>query len=67
MFGAVLMVAGILEWVYSRPVHAFFQRRNLNKSRWRQDIRGWTLANVRVAAVLTMLVGALFVFGSLNR
>jgi hypothetical protein len=67
VLGGLLVVVGILEWVFARRVHAFFHRRNRDKSRWVQDIRGWSLVNVRVSAAAMLLVGALFMFDSLNR
>ena len=63
--GAVLILLGVLQLVFAHQVQAFFQRRNIGKSSWWQDVRGWSLANVRVNGVLMILVRIMFVVGTL--
>ena len=57
--GIVLALAGVLQVWNATRIHAFFSRRNEGKTRWRQDMRGWSVNMARrygIAAIAGGLI-----------
>jgi hypothetical protein len=64
VLGLLFVVFGIVQLVFARQIHAYFERRNEGRSQWKQNPRGWSLAMTRFAGIVPILSGLfLIAFG----
>jgi len=57
--GGLLVLLGVLQVWRAPQIYSFFRRRNRAKTRWRQNMKGWSAAlsrNYGIAAVVGGLV-----------
>jgi hypothetical protein len=63
--GVFFVLFGVGQLVFARRIHAYYRRRNEERSRWKQNPRGWSLGWARYAGVIAVIGGVFMIaFGT---
>jgi hypothetical protein len=63
--GVFFVLFGVGQLVFARRIHACYRRRNEERSRWKQNPRGWSLGWARYAGVIAVIGGVFMIaFGT---